>query len=402
MDLLDQLETDSKTEQEIANTVAGVSHSIGPEILVPSAKGKGIDAIYDKMNPRSLAGIMTFRYLDNTGVLDVQDSSLFRRVMEESKWNKFIDTVDDINTMMMKVGDNNASQLKPGDDTVVEEEKEQENTETDIGKVSAEASRKTDKEINVNDITKIPIDFEASQEEEQYTANRIMFIKGLPGKLRKYIVGYEVYGDSKSGNNSPTDYRKWKKWDDIHILKLIQKGAHVKWYGPDDGPFKGQTLGFSNGNPIIGEKNKVISPGIEKHRNNFIKYAQYIKDNKFSFHQVYVNEVIPVIDDLKYIKKYFTDYRSGKIDKEDLAECCALAKIDGKQKVQKKEVGIEVESKKMETEEEKFNFRKLFPLNSKGLFVNSDELHKDNYTSLYSIGPGLHDARDEGGMKEGY
>ena len=90
MDLLDQLETDSKTEQEIANMVAGVSHSLGPEILVPSAKGKGLDAVYDKMNLRSLAGLMTYKYLDNTGVLDVQDSSLFRRVMEESKWNKFI------------------------------------------------------------------------------------------------------------------------------------------------------------------------------------------------------------------------------------------------------------------------------------------------------------------------
>ena len=55
------------------------------------------------------------------------------------------------------------------------------------------------------------------------------------------------------------------------------------------------------------------------------------------------NNLLPGIFPLceKYIKKYFTDYRSGKIDKEDLAECCALAKIDGQQKVQKKEVGID-------------------------------------------------------------
>lgn len=400
MDLLDQLETDKKTEQEIANTVAGVSHSLGEEILVPAAKGKGIDAIYDKMNTRSLAGMMTFKYLENTGVLDVRDSSLFRKIMEESKWKKFIDTVDDINTMMKKVGDNNADQLKPGNDTVKDVEKE--SIGADVGKVSAESSIKHDKVVNVNDITTIPIDFEASQEEEQYTANRIMFIKGLPGKLRKYIVGYEVYGDSKLGNNSPTDYRKWKKWDDIHILKLIQKGAHVKWYGPDDGPFRGQTLGFSNGENIYDKGGKILDAGIEKHKKNFIKYAQYIRDNKFSFHQVYVNEVIPVIEDLKYIKEHFDKYRKGKIDKEDLAECCAVEQVDGKRKAEKKEVEVEIEKESKETKETEFNFKKLFPINSKGLFVNSDELHKDNYTSLYSIGPGLHDARDEGGMKEGY
>lgn len=427
MDLFDGIETDKKTEKEIANTVVGVSNSIGEEILVPAAKGRGIDAIYDKMNPRSLAGMMTFKYLKNTGVFDVRDSSLFRKIKEESKLKKFIDTVNDINTMMDKVGKNEAYKVKVEMNDMDNEAAKSTKLvnlgkgTADMGSISAEPSVSPDKTVHMNEVRSgedeenSEIDFSASVDEKE-TVNRLMFLKELPASLRKYIVGYEVYGDSKAGNNGPTDYRVWKKWDDTQILKLIRKGAYVTWYGPNAGPFEAQTIGLSNGSrgkkpdPKPTQKGAIVDLDPEKHRKNFLKIKKYIKENKFSFHQVKVDEVIPVINDLRYIAEHFGEYLKEEEKKEEeereqekkgqpmeekgnpvgmnLIEGQKIRKIEGKQKAQKKEV--------------EFDFRKLFPINSRGLFVNSDILHDDNYISIYNIGPGLHDARVEGGRKEGY
>ena len=348
MDLLDTIDLPADdTNQE--DRIKPISNSFGNEIMVDSAKGRGVEDIYNKMDKQALAGMATFAFFKNSGVNDFRQSSLFPKIDSQDKMNQFLNTLDDINGLMKRIGKNKALSLQN-----IELKNDENNTSQKQGDISDTSSIKS----KIASIEK--------SRKRILTENKMLFLTNLEEREKKYIVGYETY--EGGSNNKPTNAAVWERWDDVSLIKLIEAGATVQWYAPSRGPLANKSFTFD----------------MNKHKENFEKILEYMANNAFSFHEVWIDEDIPVINSLRRIAEFSEKYRgtkpSGNLQKTET--------INGNDKAIKKEETLRLED--------------VFPTNPKGKFVNSNILYDDNYSSIFEVGPGLIDARVTGGFKEKY
>lgn len=223
------------------------------------------------------------------------------------------------------------------------------------------------KEKYLNDV-KIINDFLGKRGEDG-----MLFIKNIPSKIMSEIVGYEIYtGNAADNIGFGKNPREWDKWDDENILELARQGAEVTWYGVEKIE--------ENNEEYLGELTYYIQSADS---DIFRKIEEDIKNNKFSFHSVYIPDGIPVIKKIK-------DLADQLKDKPIITE----PEEERQQRIINRmgEYGSE----------KRTGIKEFFPVNSAGKFVVTDMLENPPEIAIWSLGTGLMNLRGEGVHNSNY
>lgn len=346
-------------------------NGMGKELLVKDAAGIVMDSIYQsllKLPSGALSDSRTFRMINNSGTKHMIDSTLGVKLSDEERWLQFNQTINDINTLLNKVGQNKADRFRTKRDK-----------KGVIDMKSKEMAETTERvEGNKGDCSNLEVvENEGKKEQElnMQQENRILFIKDLTDEQRHYLTGYEVYASDSRNAGIKGNPQLWDKWNDENIIRLIEKGAKVTWLAPDAGPLANEKITWEA---------------------NDVEFLRYIIDkNIFSFHQVYVPKNIPVLEKIKKIGKDVEQAIEKGIDLNSLLK--KSEKKFGGPIIEEPDDGIEFTDV-----DPRYTFRNLFPKNPQGKYVDTTILESPQMMSIENIGTGMQKLMKPGGFKELY
>lgn len=352
--------------KEIKPLIPAVTSTMGNELCVPEVTGRlnDLNSEVNKIAAITFANKMTFDILENTGTYDPYQSTLGLKLRTRQGKEKFLHDIKLMNDFINR--------------------------------------KKSDGRL---------------------------FIKDLTLDQMNEVVGYENYStDENVGvqKNRST----WEKWNDENILELIKQGAEVTWYGEalekkeekkEGENTEGETkykegeitykeikLGTEKyhipelDDPITVPKNKVndektVKEYAEKEKNRLekrTKHQEYrniidiieqgIKNDEFSFHQVYIPSNVPVLEKIKHLAEELEKGKPQITEPEEEAEQINIDRIG--------EYGPE----------KRTGINEFYPVNPRGKYVVTKMLENPPEIGIWSLGTGLMSLRGEGTHESSY
>ena len=205
-----------------------------------------------------------------------------------------------------------------------------------------------------------------------------LFIKNLTPEQMTELVGYENYSTDENVGLAKNP-SAWEKWNDENIIQLIKQGAQVTWYGEHIDP---QTEQKSY--PVIELGGKLYENMSDEEKGVINAVEKDIKDNKFSFHQVYIPKNVPVLDRINSLVNELNKGKSEITEPEEEAEQINMDRIG--------EYGPE----------KRTGINEFYPVNPKGKYVVTKMLENPPEIGIWNLGTGLMSLRGKGAFESSY
>ena len=211
-----------------------------------------------------------------------------------------------------------------------------------------------------------------------------LFIKNLTPEQMTELVGYENYSEGENIGLAKNP-SAWEKWNDENIMQLIKKGARVTWYGEYmDSVTKQKSY------PVIELGGKLYDTTEEEYKMSDDEKAvidaleKDIKNNNFSFHQVYIPDNIPVLDRINNLVDELNKGKPQITEPEEEAERINMDRIG--------EYGPE----------KRTGINEFYPVNPQGKYVVTKMLENPPEIGIWNLGTGLMSLRGKGGFESSY
>lgn len=205
-----------------------------------------------------------------------------------------------------------------------------------------------------------------------------LFIKNLTPEQMTELVGYENYstGENVGLAKNPS---AWEKWNDENIIELIKKGAQVTWYGEYIDPKTKQ-----KSYPVIELGGKSYENMSEEEKAIIDAVGTDIKNNKFSFHQVYIPNNVPILDRINSLAEELEKGKPQITEPEEETEQINMDRIG--------EYGPE----------KRTGINEFYPVNPRGKYVVTKMLENPPQMSIWNLGTGLMSLRGKGVFDSSY